>query len=113
MNYELAKQLKDAGFPQNTDNQVLHPFFCTGWDKGNKCTKKDQCTVPTLSELIEACGGEFLDLSTIEGKDYVWEACGKYYCCDEHGEGRKFGEGKTPEEAVAKLWLELNKKPLA
>ena len=59
---------------------------------------------PSLSELIEACGDLFLGLRNETG---FWSATG-------FPEGNRkawFTEnGKTPEEAVANLWLELNKK---
>lgn len=95
ISYELAKKLKDVGFPFNEDNPCGH----CGYDGGSNH--------PTLSELIEGCGEDFIDLSK-EGKG--WEACAKYYCCVEHGEGRKYKLGSTPEEAVANLWLALNTK---
>jgi hypothetical protein len=55
-----------------------------------------------LSELIEACGGE---LSFMKSKD-------KTVVFDNHNplESTKREEGPTPEEAVARLWLALNRK---
>lgn len=91
MNYELAKKLKDAGFPQKyeekNDNGAL-PY------------------TPTLSELIEACGYEFGGLIQYhkEHKTDYWEAYSY------QGMESKTVRGDTPEEAVANLWLELNKK---
>lgn len=85
--YELAKELKDAGFPQ-------HPKGDYGThDCG--CTNIYYCT-PTLSELIEACGQEFdcLDNLRTEG----WAANSRKYRIVR----------RTPEEAVARLWLALN-----
>lgn len=43
MNYELAKKLKDAGFPQK------------GMDCNWHETESDELYFPTLSELIKAC----------------------------------------------------------
>ena len=54
---------------------------------------------PTLSELIEACGDSFHSLS-MDDKTH-WVANWRVY-----GESR----GSTPEEAVAKLYIALNKK---
>ncbi len=55
---------------------------------------------PTLSELIEACGDRFNCLERMIG---CWIAI-------YDGDAAYFiGEGITPEEAVAHLWLELNK----
>jgi hypothetical protein len=88
MNYELAKQLKEAGFPE-TD------CLC-GSDYGDH---------PSLSELIEACGDNHFELERdwFNGTD-KWRAL--YWF-----EGNvKSGFGSTPEEAVAKLWIALNKK---
>ncbi len=87
MNYELAKQLKDAGFPQKD--------IC-----GHCGTKFHTDTFPTLFELIEACGDRFQRLSRM---DYGFRAVGMK-------DSVIFCDNNTPEEAVAKLWLELNKK---
>ena len=86
MTYELVKQLKEAGFYLQENKGTPYP--------------------PTLSELIEACGEGYFNLnSTKSGKGYDnhWAA---YF--GENPEAK--GLGKTPEEAVAKLWLALNKK---
>ena len=83
MNYELAKQLKDAGFPQNGTGQFIDVKLAS----------------PTLSELIEACGDDFLNLYKTKDKwNCVHPLEDNDDCC-----------GSTPEEAVAHLWLELNK----
>lgn len=89
MNYELAKQLKDAGFPVKDGARNMQ----TG--------KVINYKVPTLSELVAACGFEFIHLVLDDGRFY---ALGHHL--DTFAE--KFGEGDTPEEAVAKLWLQLN-----
>jgi hypothetical protein len=92
MRYELAKELKDAGYEMD---YMLGNF--SEYDK-----KVANIWIP-LDELIEACGDDFSDLGrnndtwfcNNEGPPYVhvdWDEC------------------KTPEEAVAKLWLALNKK---
>lgn len=101
MNYELAKELKDAGFPQTGKGSflILKPA-----DVGMSTASQTMKYVPTLSELIEACGvGNFIlrnDLLT-----EAWHAQkdnDRKICCG--------GNGSTPEEAVARLWLALNKK---
>lgn len=87
--YPLAKELKDAGFPVKPwpTCDLLEP-----WD----------FYPPTLSELIEACGGLYFTLT----KDaYGWTATVNN---GEEDIGR--GRGSTPEEAVARLRLALNKK---
>ncbi|HEY5234706.1 MAG TPA: hypothetical protein VIJ14_00900, partial [Rhabdochlamydiaceae bacterium] len=87
MKYKLAKELKDAGFTQNQNEQP------------RQIGEKDMETVslPTLFELIEACGDRFASLIR-HAKD-GFEAKG-WKSLDEES----FGVGATPEEAVAKLW---------
>lgn len=50
MKYELAKQLKDAGFPQEDTADGEAVFRAMGGDKG-----KEPVHYPELPELIEAC----------------------------------------------------------
>lgn len=95
MTYELCKQLKDAGL------EVLQHSYC------NNCeydSREGSYHVPTLSELIEACGDKFHALlARGNGGDDNWEA---------RSEGQ-FGSrvtGSTPEEAVASLYLKLHEK---
>jgi len=85
MNYSLAKELKDAGFVSNGQ----------AWND----TLKEILPVPTLSELIEACEGN--RQITLRGVPKLWEA----FTNDHFLAG-----GSTPTEAVARLWLSLNKK---
>jgi hypothetical protein len=98
MNYDTAKKLKEAGFPQ-TGSVIVSPMV-----RGYPAKPPYDVTYPTLSELIEACKMFTLRLS-IEQHSNDWRA-GIYaekdkgtFCC-----------GSTPEEAVASLWLALNKK---
>lgn len=137
MDHELAKQLKDAGFPQlgngkyvgnvgNINNKALKPGDVFG------IAQEDFFYIPTLSELIEAVGTDgdkpifkFLSnhckrtndlLPTPNGKIDMskhgrWNARAR---TNEHKEDSKKwksvnGWGHTPEEAVAKLCLELHK----
>ncbi len=91
MNYELAKKLKDAGFPEVTN----HPNLC-----GNGFKTQDVYH-PSLSELIEACGDSFGICEKAKGMNQ-WKA-------QSAGTFVKV-IANTAEEAVANLWLELNKK---
>lgn len=85
MNYELALKLKEAGFPYS-------------WCPGN------YSCVPSLEELIEACGGKMFRLNNAEYMGIGWTAR------NEKIEGEKMLDFPTPTEAVANLWLEINKK---
>lgn len=99
MTYDLVKELKDAGFPKELT-------VCSG---GRMCPlgMKKHYDAPTLSELIEACGDEFFALrrnfSAKDGKPFFWA---ETY----HGTTFAGVASPTPEEAVAMLWLALNKK---
>ncbi len=107
MNYKLAKQLKDAGFPQNKDNPTLHTPGCNGWDKqpdGLVCTKESRPCVPTLEELIEACGDNTVVLHSYSKRLHLDSEDGAYALCN-----GKEGRGSKPTEAVARLWLALQK----
>lgn len=100
MKEELALELKNAGFPYNpeTHSLVNESAPC---DAGTGCMST-YC-VPTLSELIEACGGgkRLFELTHGMGKGHGW-----YAVC----RGHRSLVCSTPEEAVALLWLALNKK---
>jgi hypothetical protein len=63
---------------------------------------------PDLSELIEACGDQFIEL---ERTDHKWFAQGGWIEDDCCRQPHKSEEGANPEEAVATLWLALHPKP--
>lgn len=88
---DLALELKAAGFPQKGDTVFIGA--------------NDEVAVePSLEELIDACGEEFDKLQLEETRPNKWFAYGgeaMFTLC---------GIGSTPEEAVARLWLALNKK---
>ena len=111
MNYELAKKLKDAGFPMPLsaiDERVREAFGENG----------KVYLFPTLSELIEACGKDFDSLEyvkqgTEEPSNTFWlEEQGRWIATasDEDGNTMEDIASKTPEEAVANLWLALQVK---
>ena len=110
MNYKLAKKLKDAGFPQKGENYWRCKCKeCTGGDEEKcKCSDNEYVYVPTLEELIDACGEKNIVLWGCK-KDNYYASISSY----DHIEGtEKMIEaqtyGKTPTEAVAKLYLKLN-----
>lgn len=106
MNYETARKLKDAGFPQEGDGMFTdeHENIQTIRSSGF------QMYIPTLSELIEACGDGEHEVRLIWSFKEKW-------CASQ--EGLTFPNGKfemgveifdcpTPEEAVANLYLALH-----
>jgi hypothetical protein len=96
MNYELAKELKDAGFPQKS----MTIGFPEEYGPGG-------VYLPSLEELIEACGDGIVAVQK--------DGPGKWDAVDEWEEYyppevKKGASGSTPTEAAARLWLALNKK---
>lgn len=61
----------------------------------------------TLDSLVEACGSKF-DYLKRDGKNF-WGANKKLQYNENINKAECFW-AKTPTEAVARLWLELNKK---
>jgi hypothetical protein len=101
ISYELAKQLKEA----------RHPFL--------ELTDHEDCVrqqveiidgvayhIPNLSELIEACGSVFWCLELINER---WLAAGSVFYREKTTYPEYVVFGKTPEEAVALLYLKLKK----
>lgn len=82
MNYELAKKLKDAGFPQK---------YITSLDvrEAMDYEENDVVTYPTLSELIKECGSRFTHLKM--HMSFKWQA----YFDNKHE--YFLGNGSTPE----------------
>lgn len=112
MNYELAKELKDAGFPQWAEEPRTGARAYTNereiveYDDGFWRNGEPVYSIPTLEELIEACGdivlwknGEQWSADFFNGKDKIY--------IDEYFDPNN---GTTPTEAVARLWLSLNKQ---
>jgi len=95
MNYELVKELKDAGFP----------FDFTESKMGD-----DTYTFPNLSELIDACGDGFSLYKRPKNKGWcAWLINTSPDMSEPHHELKEYG--KTHKIAVARLWLAINKKP--
>jgi hypothetical protein len=104
MKFELAEQLKEAGFPQKDFLSEDSDYDCAVSENGSLVY------APRLSELIEACGGRFEFLRQFP--DLRWDAQAAEM------DGQTFeiktwngGIHPTPEEAVATLWLVLHPKP--
>ncbi len=98
IDYKLIKELKEAGFPIKTLDDIGDNLPDT--TVVYKRTFVEGLMAPTLSELIEACGEEFKGLSRIKENPEKnrWVA---------FGFNSEFAF-QAPEEAVAKLWLKLN-----
>lgn len=117
MNYELAKKLKDAGFPlipwwtKLTSDTTIEEGRIYGDAKNRQMFRigDEGWVAPTLSELIAAC--------VKSGKKIVLESTNEDWSAEawdwpvEDGEDIRFFcqvYGSTPEEAAANLWLALH-----
>ncbi len=99
MIYSLAKELKEAGFPQGGNGSWVFP------PEKIIARSSDRVYAPTLSELMEGCGGN--------EKTGLWlqqesSPTGIYWGSGRGLDGQQIcGSGSTPEEAIARLWLAL------
>lgn len=126
MTYELAKQLKDAGFPQvwpkpdflNLDDAlVIQEIYDTYPEQFDPYR-------PTLPELVDACGNHFgtLELDHQEADNlnparhsFIAKPSNgliQLIARNKHPMQEIYYSGKTPDVAAANLWLALNKKPI-
>lgn len=109
--YELLKQLKDVGFPQKGNGGYLKQVMSTPANWGRTFTIYE----PTTDELIEECS-QFPRQFSLYGREYDrWEATivGTKFVTNEETHYDKPSVtviGKTPKEALIKLYLELHKK---
>jgi len=110
--FALAQELKKAGLTQSTANNakyfvnehlMINREDAVRMRYADKAKKDWEMKVeeelvycPTLSELVEGCGLPFVLSSETHGH---WHA--KNVVLDETA----VGEGATPAEAVARLWL--------
>ncbi len=116
MKYELAKKLLDAGFPMQKalPGSIEHSGVWGGPDTGGTYYQ-----YPMLADLLMLCGRE-REFDVVDGN---WEGksktgihllflqnewvAGYTFRFDDTSEVEESGE--TPEEAVARLWLILQK----
>lgn len=109
MNYELATELKDAGFPQDTQmfwcSDVGEKTYSRNCEPYSKATCGKHTAFPNLSELIEVCGQK---LHSLIRTDNGFDACEWQEPFHESFPLRV--RGTTPEQAIARFWLALNKR---
>lgn len=93
-----AKMLKKYGFPQDNQCKWLTRRFV------DSIVKNEEYYQPSLEELIFACGYGFHNLRY--HTDNFWTAHSGFFT-----KNMSF-RGKTPKEAVAKLYIKLKRKKL-
>ncbi len=100
MNYDLAKELKDAGYKMALANE--NDIMSSRSDVWRDPVSSGHWYLfPTLEELIEACGDELYSvINRANGMGNGWEV---------RGENDRF-TAPTLIEAVTLLWLFINKK---
>ncbi len=116
MDYKLAKELKDAGFPQRSLKYWKHltdgphgklDQWVVASEGGlppytSHRADSNFISIPTLEELVEACGDDIESMiHRGNGAGDNWEVRSKH---------QRFN-GTTLIEAVARLWLALNSTP--
>lgn len=120
LSYELAKKLKEVGFPQDVRWDTRHFPMKDGSVVNERKAAfivvndiLENVISPSLSPLIEACGKKkdygyaIFDLS-MHGTGEGWVA--GYSDPDYHETWEDYEEGSTPEEAVARLYIALHDK---
>jgi len=94
MDLELARELQQAGFARKPKNRTELPFG----DIGNYA---EAVYVPSLSELLDACGDRQFFIGRFEeGGNFHVTYDGKKSEC----------EGRTADEALARFWLAMTAK---
>lgn len=101
MDYELAKKLKDAGFPQTGLSQCTHDIH--GGIKDCQCQVEDFAFIPSLESLVEACGEKLGEMESVTVQFYPKKQVAYAYI-----KINEASSGPTPLIAVANLWLKLN-----
>jgi hypothetical protein len=105
--FNLAKRLKAAGFPQrftagrafNEQGLAIQLTTERQWR-----AEDTDISIPTLNELIKACGERFGGLENVpDGTRNRFRAYTQL-------PDTPSGYADTPEEAVARLWLLLNRQ---
>lgn len=114
MDYNLALELKNAGFPMPTPKEVIEQGLSVKYifDPNDHHMVQEQrkvAYVPNLSELIEACGDETVIVKYYTSRISMGRISMRKRMANAECKGI-CEIGSTPEEAVAKLWLAINVK---
>ncbi|MEK6885287.1 MAG: hypothetical protein AABY22_36990 [Nanoarchaeota archaeon] len=119
--YELAKKLKKAGFPQDmcqwyfvNKNEIRVKKWAYPYDGSVFTPDKKSIAIPTLSELIEACGDKIQGLAKIRDEETINSLKDEINAICDIGDWMAvatdevtLGIDESMEEAVANLWLKI------
>ncbi len=107
MTYELLKRLRDSGFPLKPISVELgkqisldRPAVVFSRSNGNGKAEARLYYVPSLSDLVEACGEKLESMSRVPDG---WECNG--------GRNGSATQGPTLQDALAALWLNHGATP--
>ena len=119
MDYELARQLKEAGFPLDYEDKKRWHILPSGDMLSQGAYLESHISVPVLSELIEAMPMRCKNLGTINDAHFVLRKLVSadknqywaYYEDEDIGVALKdYSFRNEPADVVvSKLWLALNK----
>ena len=114
--YELAKQLKDLGFPQDKTQFIVRKYSLAaepivwqrppeGIELGTLSGELEwELALPSLSELIDACGDKIKGIEWLDGDGiYAYQEMGHI--------DKPYGSSlDSVDEAVANLYIKLNER---
>jgi len=119
MDYKLALELKEAGFPQIRPGSILGKpnifslVYPPDLDLGDpiisdniELRQRIGAHQPSLEELIEACGNNFSGLV----RDLYPDGSTREWIAHDTDDPNIDGYGPTPLEAAARLYIALKKK---
>lgn len=99
---DYTKLLKEAGFPQYIDGPMVDDSV------SEIVSPETHSYVPTLFELIQACGDRFYSLKLNKESKGLFKWIAESDVIDFEANSHIVCAGETPEEAVALLWIDLN-----
>lgn len=123
LSYEICKKIKEAGYLRGKETIPSLNFADSYYTPEKKVVRNPHleyvkwedfspgidCRIIELPELIEMCGEAFSHVKKLDGNWWALsEDCEHSKDCDCINNIEEMGA--TPEEAVARLWLSLNKK---
>lgn len=109
--YELAAKLKESGFIPIQGGQGIWVNENLELLLGPSGLDPSECYLPTSDELIEELGDKFGLLELFIGSDNDKKDFSAFeWAYDEEPENKNIGNGPSPLEALAELYIATHKK---